>query len=190
MEYITERGVKVDVVPIPLLLDKVQASHPMPDAPTYTETLAGGGRQEVEITESDAAAWQKSDPDTWAEHAEKWAAYQALVAKRADLVNDLIWKAILRKGIKVEMPADDEWIEDQRELGIDVPDNPKERRAHYIWTECIGGTRDIIRITALANGADLTEEALQIAEDSFRDQLSGQASGQLARQAGTVEPGK
>ena len=114
----------------------------------------------------------------------------AQIANRADKVNDAIWKAILKRAIQVELPVDDEWIEDQRDLGIDVPSNPKELRAHYIWTECIGGTRDIIRITGLANGADLTEEALQIAEDSFRDQLSGQAAGELANKTRALESGK
>lgn len=183
MEYTTERGKVIGIIPIPLLLDKVQAAHPMPKRPTYTETLAGGGTQDVEIGDSDATAWAASDPDGWAEHATKWEAYQVAVAERADKVNDAIWKAILRKSITVEMPEDDEWIEDQRDLGIEVPDDPKELKAHYIWTECIGGTRDIIRITALANGADLTEEALHIAEESFLSQLSGQASGALANKA-------
>ena len=184
MEYTTERGITIDIIPIPLLLDKVRESYPEPKRPTYTEHLAGGATDEVEISDKDAAAWQATDPEGWAPHAEKWGEFQAAVAERDDKVNDAVWRAILRRSIQVEMPADDEWVEDQRDLGIDVPDNPKERKAHYIWTECIGGTRDIIRITALAGGVNLTEEALQTAEDSFRGQLSGQASSRLAGETG------
>jgi hypothetical protein len=183
MEYTTERGVTIDIVPIPLLLDKVRLAHPEPPRPTYTEHLAGGGTQEVVISDAEAVAWQANDPETWAQHEEAWTEYQAAMDAHNDKLNDVIWKAILKRSIRVELPEDDGWIEDQRDLGIDVPDDRRERLAHYIWTECIGGPRDIIRITAMANGADLTEDALHAAEESFRGQLSGQTSSRLENQA-------
>jgi len=185
MEYTTERGITLDIVPIPLLLDKIRQAHPDVPPVTYTEYLAGGASQEIEITAQDARMWAERDPVGWAPYAEKWAAYEAAVKARAEKVNDAIWKAILRYAIRVDLPASDEWAEFQaEELGVNVPaKGTHARREHYIWTECIGGTRDVLRITALAGGADLTEEALQAAEDSFRDTLQAQATVNLRGRA-------
>ena len=166
--YVTERGITVGVMPIPLLLDKIRQAHPDPDLPTYTETLAGGATQDIPITPELAATWRVEDPDGWQAHAADWAAYEALVEKRTQLLNDRLWKAVLRRAIIVDLPVDDAWAVDQAEYGIEVPADPDERRAHYIWTEVLGGQRDVIRIMGMASGADLSEEQLAAAEASFR----------------------
>jgi hypothetical protein len=175
-EYTTERGITIEIVPIPLLLDKVRSAHPDVPPPTYTEKLAGGARQEVVITEEMAATWQATDPQSWAEHAEKWAAYEAEQNARTEKLNDVLWRAVMRKAIIVQVPTDDSWIKEQRELGIEVPEDATARREHYIWTECIGGARDILRIMGLASGADLTEEQISAAEASFRDTIQRPAA--------------
>lgn len=170
-EYTTERGITIRIQPIPLLLDKVKDAHPMPEAPTYTETMIGGVTQEVEITPSMAQAAQEQNPDWWAEHAEAWAAYEAEVDRRTELMNERLWKAVMRRAIQVELPKDDAWAEDQADYGLAVPDDPVLKREHYIWTEVIGGQRDIIGIMGMAAGAALTEEQLSAAEASFLDTL-------------------
>jgi hypothetical protein len=170
-EYTTERGITIGITPIPLLLDKIREAHEMPRPPTYTETLIGGVKQEVEITPQMAAAWAKEDPDAWAEHAEAWAEYQAELDQRTSTMNDMLWRAVMRQAIQVELPEDDAWAENQADYGLTVPDEPKARREHYIWTEVLGGQRDIISVMALAAGAALTEEQISAAEASFLDTL-------------------
>jgi hypothetical protein len=85
----------------------------------------------------------------------------------------------MRCAIVVDLP-DDGWVEEQRELGITVPDDPKERRDHYIWTEVMGGQHDILRVMSLAAGADLTEEQLTAAEASFWNTLQRPAANRPA----------
>ena len=187
MEYTTERGVTVEVMPIPMLLDEIRKATPGPDQPTYTENLAGGGKDEVTISDADAAAWQKNDPDTWAEHAEAWAAFELERDAAQSLLNDRLWQAVMKRAVKLELPKNDDWIEDQVELGITVPENPRERRIHYIRTEVVGGMKDVLRMTALANGADLSEEALSLAEASFRNNLAREILAGLTNQGGSVE---
>jgi hypothetical protein len=189
MEYTTQRGITVDIRPIPLLLDEVRKANPLPDAPTYTEKLAGGATQDVEITDADALAWARNDPDTWAPHAERWATYIQERDAAQGLLNDRIWLAVMRRAIVVEMPKDDAWVAEQEELGLTVPASPQERRLHYIRTEVIGGMADIWKITAIANGADLSEEALQLAEASFRHSLARTLLAGLADKAGAVAAG-
>lgn len=174
--YTTERGVTIKVVPIPLLLDKIREAHAAPPPPTYTEHMAGGATQEVPINEAQALAWAQSDPDTWAPLAEKWAAYQAETDARTKTLNDALWKAVMRRAIVVEVPKGDEWVQEQALYGIAVPEGQDERREHYIWTEVIGGQRDILRIMGLAAGADLTEEQLSAAEASFWNTLQRPAT--------------
>ena len=174
--YTTERGVSIKVVPIPLLLDKIRDAHAASPAPTYTEHLAGGATQEVPITEAQAAAWQATDPDTWAPLAEKWAAYQAEKDERTKTLNDALWRAVMRRSIIVDLPKDDAWVQEQALYGISVPEDPDLRREHYIWTEVIGGQRDILKIMGMAAGADLTEEQLTTVEASFWDTLQRPAA--------------
>jgi hypothetical protein len=187
--YMTERGVAIRVTPIPLLLDEVRKATPLPDPPTYTEHIAGGATQEVEITEGDAEAWAREDPETWAEHAEAWAAYVQARDAAQGVLNERIWQAILRRAIRVDMPGDDGWIYDHEAMGLVVPEDPRERRIHYVRTEVVGGMPDILKITAMANGADLSEEALASAEASFRDSLARSLTGGFADQAGSMAAG-
>jgi len=172
MEYTTERGVTVNVMPIPLLLDEIRKATPTPAQPTYTETLAGGAKQEVKISDAEALVWQEKDPETWKEHAEKWATFEQERDAAQSLLNERIWKAVMKRAIVVDLPKDDDWIAEQAELGITVPENPRERRIHYIRTEVVGGLKDSIKMTAIANGADITEEALSLMESSFRNNLA------------------
>ena len=187
MEYTTERGVTVDVTPIPMLLDEIRKATPMPDQPTYTEHIAGGAEQEVIISDADARTWQKENPESWAEHAEVWTDFELERDVAQSLLNDRLWQAVMQRAIVVQLPKKDDWIAEQVELGLTVPDDQRGRRIHYIRTEVIGGMKDVLRMTALAYGADLSEEALSLAEDSFRDNLAGQILAGLADQAGTVE---
>jgi hypothetical protein len=175
-EYTTERGVTIGVVPIPLLLGKIRESHPEPPAPTYTEHIAGGATQEVTITAEMAAAWMTQNPDGWAEHAGAWTAYQEKLDERTKVLNDALWRAVMRRAIVVTPPVDEAWIREQNDLGITVPPEGQERREHYIWTEVIGGQADIIRVMGLAAGADFTEEQLATIEASFWDTIQRPAA--------------
>ena len=188
-EYTTERDVTIGIVPIPLFLEELRKAYPDPARPSYVEHTAGGGEQEIEITDREAAAWMEHDPKTWAEHADKWATYIKERDANQERINDAIWKAVMLRSLVVELPKDEGWIQDQEELGIKVPRSPKERRMHYIRTEVIGGMRDVLRLTAIAQGGDLSEEALSLAEASFRHSLAQSLLEGFTRKSGAVEPG-
>jgi hypothetical protein len=166
-QYTTERGVTVGIVPIPLLLENISRAHADIPPVTYTEHLAGGATQEIEITPVMAAIWAKDNPEGWAEHAEKWAAYQTAVKARADTVSAALWLAVKSESLKVTLPKGDAWVKQLAGMGIAVPDDPDERRDCYIENKVIAGKHDMTRIMALAYGADLTEEQLDAVEASF-----------------------
>ena len=190
-EYTTERGVTIGWVPIPFLLDGIRATFRAtePPLPTYTETIIDAeGREhphEREITPQDAAAARRHNPEWWAEYAEAWAQYEADLADWTRRLNDAIWNAVALESLRVELPEDGAWADKQRRfLGMEVPDDPVERRLHYIRTEVIGGVRDYVKLTTLANGSDIEEADLAIAEDSFRYYLQGNLAAGLAATRG------
>ncbi len=166
-EYITERGVTIGVCPIPLLLEEIRKSQQakIPPVPTYKAKTVGGG---VEVHKHDEKSLRTD------EEKAAWAEYEMARAKVEDETSDIIWRAVRLKAIKVTLPESDDWILDQLDLGLTVPEDARERRLHYIQTEVIGGMRDIIKITGIANGSDLTDEVLAAAEDSFRGAMAGQ----------------
>lgn len=176
--YTTERGIEIAIMPIPLLLDEVRKVQEakIPAHPTYEAKTASGY---VEIHLHNETTLQTD------EEKEMWAEYQEAKAQATESMNDAIWRAVRLKAIRVDVPEGNGWIEDQEALGLTVPDDPRERRLHYIQTEVIGGVRDIVRVTAIANGADLDEGALAAAEESFRRAMAGQMEGAFAVQPET-----
>lgn len=184
--YTTERGIEIGITPIPLLLEQVRDAHQHPPAPTYQETTASGATRDVEMVAEDMEAAKQHNPDWYAQHAEVWEAYQAERETSDAKLNEKLLNTIALKAVKVDMPDDDTWAEEQEYLGLEVPDSPLARRIHYVRTEVIGGTKDIIRIMALASGAEVSEEVLARAEGSFRDFLRNNLTTGLADQAGEM----
>lgn len=184
--YTTERGMEVGITPIPLLLEKIRDAHDRPEPPTYAETTASGAERQVPMVASEMEAARQHNPDWYAQHADVWEAYQAEVEKSDAALNEKLLNAVALKGVHFEMPEDTDWLEEQAFLGVDVPAGKLERKAHYFRTEVIGGTRDVVRIMALAAGAEVSEEVLARAESSFRDFLQGNLDSGLDRQAGSV----
>ena len=173
MEYTTERGITIDVTPIPMFLDELQRNYPDPPEPTYTETQAGGATREIALTEADMALAQVENPEWYEQYRGIWESYQKTANERSAKVNDAVWRAICLRAIRLDLPADNEWVEDQESLGMTVPTIPRDRKVHYIRTEVVGGPRDMIRITALAAGVNIDEEAMAGVEASFRGLVQG-----------------
>jgi len=191
-QYTTERGIKIGITPIPLLLDRVKEQHykrmeaELP-VPTYAEKTASGKERQVGMIPEDMAAAKEHNPDWYAKHAEEWEAYESEAQEWASKLNELLLDAIAIKGVQVDMPKDDTWAEEQVFLGLDVPEGPMERRAYYVKTEVIGGQTDVITIMLMASGTEVTEEVLAAATASFRGVLQGQVITELGDQAGSVE---
>ena len=191
-KYTTERGIEISIIPIPLLLDRVKQRHyermeeELP-APTYAETTASGKEHRVKMVEADMAAAKEHNPDWYAEHAEAWEAHQVLRDESETALNKKLMDAIALKAVKVDMPTDDLWVEEQMLFGLDVPESPAARRIHYVWTEVMGGSKDMVYTMSLAAGSEVSEEVLDQAADSFQSFLQGNLAEGLTNQARTVE---
>lgn len=172
--YTTPTGITVELSAIPQLQVEMvrskamadwQAEHgELPSKPTYTITTADGAEEthehdETTIAEDPAAkiAW-----DTW---QNKHALCEAFVSEK-------VMDFFMLRGIKVEMPASDEWIDQQGYFGITVPDQPVARRLHYIRTEVLSGPADIGEImTKIMSLSGTPQEVVDQAAATFRNSV-------------------
>jgi len=136
------------------------------EPPTYTVATVAGT---VETFVHDETTLS-SDEDKAA-----WAAYQAATAQLARDTNERVTKLLMLKGIDVADPPP-AWADDQKWLGIEVPDDPRERKLAYIQTDVLKTPDDIVVATMRIMQLSLTglpEEDLEAIEAMFRSSMAG-----------------
>ena len=104
-----------------------------------------------------------------------WASYQAATAQLARDTNERVTKLLMLKGIDVADPPP-AWAEDQKWLGIEVSDDPRERKLAYIQTDVLKTPDDIVVATMRIMQLSLTglpEEDLEAIEAMFRSSMAG-----------------
>lgn len=147
----------------------IEAGEPI-NPPTYTVEHPGGATSQEPHDETTLET--DEDRAAWAKHQE---ALTRLAAAQSE-AQMKVWFS----GLVFEMPADDAWIELQRWMGVEVPDEGLERRYHYIVTELVKTPEDMFRvleaITAVSYEGAITEDDLSSAIRSFRDQLQAKPS--------------
>lgn len=178
--YKTTRGIEIEITSVPMMLiDKINAAHKDPEPPTYDITALGGriehhplDDQTAETDEEKAALadWKKRKAEAEAER------------------NRAFMRVVMLRGIKIQMPADETWVTEQRLMGLIVPDDPTERRLHFIETEVFGGMVDyqeITRLVMIESGVDM--EAVRQASELFRGDMARATVGQPADSGGQVD---
>jgi len=136
------------------------------DPPTYEVTTAAG---DVEVHAHDAESIS-----TDAERA-AWAAYEAAQEELSAETNARVSKALLVAGVVVEDPPEG-WAEAMQYLGVELPEDPRERRYSYVELEVLKTPADLIQ--ALAGIIRLSmegapKESLDAVEALFRRALEG-----------------
>ena len=157
--YVCKSGLKVKVTPIPpMLLQKVMNSVPLPKRPTY-ETKTISGRTEDWPMDEESAAQTPHGKARWDFFQEETTAAQARQ-------NEQVTMAAFLFGTECEIPEDG-WDEMQAFLGLEVPTQPDQRRAHYLATEL--PAEDIAGLMQAVMGQlQLPEELVADAEASFQ----------------------
>jgi len=159
-EFITSTGIKIKIKGIPqMLIDRISASVEKPVVPKYKI-----------VTASEEEIWEPHNETTLQTDEDRKVYHQFLekMAAADNIVNERMFKAICMKGIEVDLPAQTEWIEMQKFLGITIPEDPLELKYLYIQTEVIGTTEDIMTITDMVMQATgVPEAALAEARKSF-----------------------
>lgn len=137
--YTTKRGRQVRFIGIQGLLDRFHASHQEPPAPMYEVAVMGGAIERHPLTDVKDRSTLSDDERSILDEYDK-RIDQFKTKSGTEFVN-----LILQRGIDIGSD-DDAWATEQKEqFGIDVPDDPKERRTHYLTTEVFYGSPDEVK---------------------------------------------
>ena len=171
VNYTTAVGKSIRLKGLPsMLIEKIQSSVIIPDPPTYTATTVGGDvethfHNETTLDVEDDAEQTAKNHKAWEEYILERNRINAELSER-------MMKLMLIKGTEVEMPTDDEWIEEQAFVGADISKIPEDhlgRKYYYIVTEVIGSPDDLNYIMeTIMRISGVSGEAIASAESSFR----------------------
>lgn len=163
--YTTAGGKVVNLKPVPPLQAQMvrDAAHKAaikeygePVKPTYK-------------TEADEVF--EHDPTTLTTDEEKaaWLEYKRIEAAVDAAVSEKMLRFFLYHGVDAKPQDDGQWEAEQRFFGIEVPDDPIERKVHYIQSELIFAASDIQGITTkLLEMAGVRPEVVEAATATFR----------------------
>lgn len=167
--FTTAAGVEIPLNPIPPLQGQMveQAARKKASElygahtkPLYTLTTDDGGEETHEHDETTI------ETDPAAKLA--WKQWQECTAKTSAYVNDRLFDFAMLTGTDALLPQDESWIEMQTYLGIEVPEQSTARRAHYIKTELLRTTGDLIGIqNAITAISGINQEMLAAARATF-----------------------
>ena len=152
-------GLEIEVKKVdPALIQKVMRGIKMPQRPVY-EAKTFSGRMEYHPLDEDSAA---QTPGGQA----KWDFYQEQLAEAQTEQNDRVIRALFLYGTDCVIPENG-WAERHEFLGMNVPDDPDMRRAHYLSSEL--PAEDLAGLTsAIMKMTGVSEEAIADAEAAFR----------------------
>jgi len=158
--YVTETGlvIKISSIP-PMLLQKVMSSVKMPERPTYEAKVGFSGR--VEIWPLDEVSAKETEHGVT-----RWEYYDEVKTQQQAIQNDRITAAAFLFGTECEIPENG-WDKRQEYLGLEIPTDPDQRRAHYLATEL--SAKDVADLMQAVLGTlQIPEEAIADAEGSFQ----------------------
>lgn len=169
--FVTSVGREIKLAPVPqMLVEKVRdaalRSVAVPPAPTY----------EVQIGDGEATATYFHDASSVQTPAEiaAWDAYQAALAQQNQAAAVRVMNFYYTRGIAEEM--DEGWEAEQRYFGVDIPEDPIERKLHWVQTELLVTPADFQNaIVAIMEASGVDEEAIRAARSSFRGDIRGEA---------------
>lgn len=178
--YTTERGMTIELLPTSQLLlsmirggvrrEFLDAKEPI-DVPTYSSKTVAGDVQKFPLDEKSLEV--KGDAEETERRKAAWAAHQDAIQRMWAEERRRVMRYQFSEGIVAEIP--DTWDARMKKLGVEVPEDPDERKVFYIMTELLPTMPEmmdvVIRLTALANRATLSQEMLEAAEATFRSSL-------------------
>jgi hypothetical protein len=175
--HVTRKGVAIKLrLFSPTLQDKVRQSVEFPETPIYVAKTAGGGKEEHEYT---------ADMIETDEEKVMWAEYQGKLIGARLVLYERLGRLALIRGTEVDIPSG--WEKEQALFGVEVPDDPTERKLHWIETEAVESNDDLTAlILAILAYQNVTSEERAAAAASFQNPVEGDASSETESEAGTV----
>lgn len=172
--FTTSQGVKIEITQVPpLLIDVVRLQameeKEVPPIPTYEVELADGTKLPYEHDKDSIV-----DPTTPDSDRKLWAAYQAAKEAQQKHTSLKMMDLFMLKGtvIDEEVINNGAWLDLQRYFRIKIPDDPYDRKIHYLRTELLTTVDDIYGMMSdIVELSGIDKNILQAAKNSFRDNL-------------------
>jgi hypothetical protein len=171
--YTTNRGYKIKIRPLSgILLNKVENSIRKRyedegrrlEPPTFTFKTAGGDEEEETYTEETIKDAPEEDQKAWAEYLED----------TNELTTEIFDKQIeleILESFELVDEVDDSWVRRQERFGIEVPEDPDDRRIHFFETivmDHFDRVQAHTRVQILTAVGSVDDELIRAAEASFR----------------------
>jgi len=138
----------------------------LPTPPTYEVLMGEGENAVVQEYEYD----DESISDGTPEEQEAYQNYLEAINEYTLYTTTKTTEVMIRRGVEVDYPEG--WEDDYLALGMEIPEDPYEKKIYYIENECVGVPMDyanlvqhLMNMTGIDPG--LVEEALA----GFRDNL-------------------
>ena len=144
------------------------------DIPIYKVETAGGGSEEFEL---DIDSIQlPDDPEETAKRQKDWDLYQDAISRLKKEQFD-ITRIITLDAIDLPLPEDTSWIQEQKDLYIEIPENRHDLWMHWLETEILHPS-DVVNLVAeiliLSSTGIISEEEVKAAVGLFRSTVSSQ----------------
>lgn len=194
--FVTGDGVEVKIRPVSdVLTTRIRLGYAREwrdrgepiDTPTrIAKTVAG---EEIELAISADSLEVPDDPEATAERKAKWAAHLDARERLETVTNGEVMSCLFSRGIVVE--ERDGWEAEQARWHIEIPEDPIDRKVHYILTEILQTPQDVataaMAIVRLSKAGSVSTEVLDAAEETFRRSL--QEGTEVAGAEGSADTG-
>lgn len=202
---ITTDGRKVELQPVSQRFIQKVVAQVRKEFEARGEPLTPPGYWAIEPDEKGEGgewiAWDKAsvEKDGTEEEKKAFTAHEDAVTRLETAQQARSTEVMLLKGIKNEQDRkpSPEWVREQEEWGIELPQEPKELSLEYIQTEVLKTPSDLIgaisRITGLSADGAFDPEDLAAMESSFRRamvEVGRQARGLAGPEVGTNGTGE
>lgn len=182
-EFTFSTGKKVIIHPVsPIFMQNatkaimnkwIEENGEFPEVPTYEAVVGEGESAETIVYKYD----QESIVDGTPEEQQAYEDYIQTMSDYSDHESIRTAEILMRRGIELEYPKG--WEDDYKAIGMEIPEDPYEKKIYFIENECIGTPSDyadLIQAIMSMTGVDmgLVEEAL----DGFRDNISRNSDNQ------------
>lgn len=167
--FTTSAGIEIELSPVPPL----QAEMARGAAQKEAESLYGVAVKPTYRTEMDEELPHDEktieDERTTPEDKAAWAKYQEVQAQIEQHVSNATMRFFLFYGVKADPDADKSWEAVQRHFKIEIPDDPIDRKIHYVQTQLIASQNDLGEIVArIMSIGGVRQDLIDAAVASFR----------------------
>ena len=161
------------------------------EPPTYSYEVLGGDRETAIL--DDKSVEDPTNPEQTAKNKMLLLEHRAAVARMDSEERDRVTSAMLALGVVFD-PADipQEWDDDQKWLGVEVPADPRDKKVQYLITAVLSDTDMmglILELQTLSLSGMVEDSLIEAARESFRRALREQgraAFGNLEDQIGRL----